>query len=166
MKMKKVARMICLVVLGSLVLTFALWRLVPRSFSTVFGPQMPQNMSVAFSQAGFETVDGELQPTVSFWVIESARQGDAAFDEIMSILQNAGYRPDIVNLLPWSPDSYESGTGDGTITVSFDVGGSMFGFSDMVTFQHDYAGCTCWHFADAAAFDELVNCIKTYGIEK
>ncbi len=150
-----------------LVVSVTVYSLVPRSFAAVFGPQMPQNMSVSYQHPGFETVDDQMVPVIRAWLIKSTRQGDAAFDEIMAILQNAGYCPDPANLLPWSSGRYGTvGDGAGVITISFDVGGSMFVYPHMVTFQQDYGRATSWRFVDADTFDALVNCITAYGTEQ
>ncbi len=158
-----------LTILFTLIVALCLvWRVIPRSFSQVISVDAAAISSITCTASTGGIAYGA--PYIDYYSLPTCNAEDEHFDEIIGLLTQTAYCPDLRNLLPWPTTQVR---GDGTDGASlFVVWGNAAGENCAIHFlaedmigvsTADQAGVTIYHPTDRDILPLLVAYIQTHG---
>lgn len=161
---------ILIIVLAVVLLSGLTWRLMPRALSDVISVNAEAVTSLSCAAMVHSNVDGVASTDSA--VIPSVTAETAAFQAIMEILNDTGYRPDVRNLLPWRTTSVRGTGGTGsTVTLMLVWGETAEECCSMTVLDHKTisvssgmrAGLLVFHPSNRDTLDALIDCVRLYG---
>ena len=151
------------------------WRFIPRSFSDVISVDTSKVINYACS-VNICGIDDNAMPFVQPYDLETVKKGDENFEDVFSVLDKTGYRPDFRNLLPWAITKVESDDDLNEMNaIVVLVWGNEPNDNCIVHFLEDDKvsvslgkrdGYLIYHPTNSETLKELVEYIKLHGVEK
>ncbi len=169
---KQRAAIIALLVVILLLAAGLIWRLVPRSLSTVMDAEPGEVSSLACGVMRHNFADGQFQGEA--YTISAVGPDEADHREIMEILAGAGYRPAFRNLLPWPQTSMIVEDSGGSASVMLVWGQQVeescsivwYGNGLVTVSRGAETGFLIYHLSDPAAFEVLYDYVSAHGTAK
>ncbi len=166
MKKKKVIQWL----LGAALAALLLWLFVPQSIYTAM--DVPEGSVRRGCVAVLETVfEGTEQDTRFYQVNTEDLDGDI-LEELLSILEENGFRPDLRNLLPWKTGDLSASGQKYIMDIDLIWGSDPERAVHIVTLEPETFGINAgngfrvFHPADPATREKLYQFVKIYGKEQ
>ena len=167
MKKKRVIVIILVLITAALLV----WRIWPHSLREIIGANDEPFDEISVSITEFGVDNSSLQMDV--YKVEISPDAGALYDQLLSLIEETKFRPDLRNLLPWNIHTVSSGHKNITHSANITLTGAGLDGGCHITYHghrivsfrtEANSSFLIYHPVNRAALDQLVVFTKEHGI--